>query len=115
MKIQIKTPSRLHFGLLDLNGNLGRIYGSIGVALKNPSVVLELKESERFLVIGESSSLVKSLVQRFSEHYHLNPKVEIIVKETIPQHQGLGSGTQLALAIASGLARIYNIKAEAIE
>ena len=37
MKMQITTPSRLHFGLLDLNGELGRINGGFGVALDKPS------------------------------------------------------------------------------
>ncbi len=109
MRLQIKTSSRLHFGLMDLCGNLGRIYGSLGVALKNPRVVIEIKGSEKLAVKGEHSSLIRSLVKKFSRHYSITPKVEIIVKETVPQHQGLGSGTQLSLAIAAGLARIYDI------
>ncbi len=31
MPITITTPSRLHFGLIDLNGELGRINGGIGI------------------------------------------------------------------------------------
>jgi len=37
MRITVQTPSRLHFGLIDLNGELGRINGSFGVALEEPS------------------------------------------------------------------------------
>jgi hypothetical protein len=33
-RIVIQTPARLHFGLLDLNGSLGRIDGGIGLALE---------------------------------------------------------------------------------
>ncbi|MER3458075.1 MAG: GHMP kinase, partial [Chloroflexota bacterium] len=33
MRIRVKTPARLHLGLLDINGDLGRLYGSIGVAI----------------------------------------------------------------------------------
>ena len=27
MKVYVKTPARLHMGLIDLKGNLGRIFG----------------------------------------------------------------------------------------
>ncbi len=41
MKIVVKTPARLHLGMLDLNGELGRRFGSIGVAISRPNVVVE--------------------------------------------------------------------------
>lgn len=44
MELLIQTPSRLHLSLLDLNGSLGRIDGGVGLTLKKPSLVLELKE-----------------------------------------------------------------------
>ena len=33
-EIVLQTPARLHFGLLDLHGGLGRIDGGIGLALR---------------------------------------------------------------------------------
>jgi beta-ribofuranosylaminobenzene 5'-phosphate synthase len=36
-QIRITTPARLHFALIDLNGALGRIDGSIGLALNEPN------------------------------------------------------------------------------
>ncbi|MHA1338511.1 MAG: beta-ribofuranosylaminobenzene 5'-phosphate synthase family protein [Promethearchaeota archaeon] len=37
MRIQIKTPSRLHFTLIDENGSLGRVDGGIGLSLSEPN------------------------------------------------------------------------------
>ena len=50
--------------------------------------------------------------RRFCDHYQVDPRVSIDVRESIPQHVGLGSGTQLALAIGLGLATVCGIDAD---
>ena len=40
----IKTPSRLHMSLIDLNGSYKRIDGGIGLAIQEPQFVLESEE-----------------------------------------------------------------------
>lgn len=109
MHITIKTPSRLHLGILDLNGNLGRLYGSIGVALEKPNFVLEMEPAERLDVCRDSKDVIINLIKRFSRFYKIKPKVRVELKETIPEHIGLGSGTQLALAVATSLSKIYKL------
>ena len=111
VKIYVKTPARLHFGLIDLRGDLGRFFGGLGVGLSHPNVVLKVQQSNRFSVTGEKPSLTKSLVNRFLETYHITTNVDIYVKQTIPEHVGLGSGTQLALAVATALAKLFHVKA----
>src|SRR6185312_11339434 len=37
----VEAPARLHFGMLDLRGALGRRFGGIGAAVPNPSLRLE--------------------------------------------------------------------------
>jgi len=74
-------------------------------------VVLEAQPSKNFAVEGEKSDLVKLLVKRFIKKYHIESEIAIDVKETIPEHVGLGSGTQLALAVAIALAKSFQIKA----
>ncbi|PKL71007.1 MAG: hypothetical protein CVV29_12890, partial [Methanobacteriales archaeon HGW-Methanobacteriales-2] len=41
----IKTPSRLHLTLIDLNGSLGRIDGGVGLTLEKPALVLEMERN----------------------------------------------------------------------
>lgn len=111
LKVYVKTPARLHLGFIDLGGELGRIFGGIGVAINCPNVILEAQPSQTLVIKGGKSNYVKSLVERFLERYHLEAKVSINVKQTIPEHVGLGSGTQLALAVAATLAKMFNVKA----
>ena len=33
MRVTVKAPARLHFGFIDLDGSMGRMFGSIGVAI----------------------------------------------------------------------------------
>jgi beta-ribofuranosylaminobenzene 5'-phosphate synthase len=111
VKVYVKTPARLHFGLIDLNGGMGRFFGGLGVAIDRPNVVLEAQTSEGFSVTGEKAELVMSLAERFLETYHINADVSIHVEQSIPEHSGLGSGTQLALAVAAALAKLFQVKA----
>jgi beta-RFAP synthase len=115
MKVLVKAPARLHLGLIDLGGNLGRLFGGMGVAISYPNATLEAETSERLVVKGEESELVKSWAELFFKKYTLEPKVAISVKQSIPQHVGLGSGTQLALATATALAELFSVEASAKE
>ena len=111
MKVYVKTPARLHLGLIDLGGELGRIFGGIGVAINYPNVILEAQLSQSLTVEGKKSDSVKLLVERFLKKYQIEAKVTVNVKQTIPEHVGLGFGTQLALAVATALAKLFDVKA----
>jgi beta-ribofuranosylaminobenzene 5'-phosphate synthase len=115
VKIYIKTPARLHLGLIDLNGNLGRIFGGLGVGIDHPNVILEAQRSETLSVAGEKTEQVKTLAKRFLETYNVKANASINVKQTIPEHAGLGSGTQLALALATALSKLFSVKASVQE
>ena len=43
MKVYVQNPARLHLGLIDLGGELGRLFGGIGVAINRPNVILEAR------------------------------------------------------------------------
>ncbi|PVX25412.1 MAG: kinase [Candidatus Bathyarchaeum sp.] len=111
MKVYVKTPARLHFGLIDMNGDMNRFFGGLGVGIDRPNVVLEAEHSESFCVTGEKTELTTSLAKRFLKAYNINGNIKIDVKQTIPEHTGLGSGTQLALAVATALAKLFQITA----
>ena len=111
MKVYVKTPARLHFGLIDLNGDLGRFFGGLGVGIDRPSVVLEAQPAEKLAVTGERTERVKALAKRFFETYGVKSGASIKVEQTIPEHSGLGSGTQLALAVATALSKLFNVDA----
>lgn len=105
-QIRMQAPARLHLGFLDLNGGLGRRFGSIGLALEAPATVLRFQPSDRLSADGPGAERLLGYVQRLSHSLGLVPRVHIDVLEAIPDHVGLGSGTQLALAVGVGLARL---------
>ena len=115
MEITVKTVSRLHFGFLDLTGDLGRLYGSIGIALENPKTVITITEAEELIIENGDREKILGFVEKFSKYYQIQPIVRIHLLESIPEHSGLGSGTQLALAVATALAKICNIDADVRE
>lgn len=100
---RVIAPARLHLGFLDLNGGLGRRYGSIGLALDQPSTELMVSRGSAFSVAGPESERAQRAVVRFADGLALGGTYRVEVKCAIPAHAGLGSGTQLALAVGAGL------------
>lgn len=115
MKVYVRTPARLHLGLIDLNGDLGRLFGGLGLGINRPNVVLEAEQSKNLHVTGEKNEHVKMLAKRFFKTYNIELNAFINVKKVIPEHIGLGSGTQLALAVATALAKLFNLGASVQE
>jgi beta-ribofuranosylaminobenzene 5'-phosphate synthase len=115
VKVYIKTPARLHLGLIDMNGDLGRMFGGLGVGIDHPNVIVEAQNSQSFSVMGQEVELASSIAQKFFSTYCLQPKASINVVEVIPAHVGLGSGTQFSIAIAVALAKLFGVKASVPE
>ncbi len=111
MKVTVATGSRLHLGFTNLSDDLGRCYGSLGVALDRPSTTVVVEERDGPDVVGGDPEAIRAWKRRFGEHYGVDPDVCLEVRESIPRHVGLGSGTQLALAIGFGLATVCRIDA----
>lgn len=106
----IEAPARLHFGMLDLRGDLGRRFGGIGAAIPEPSLLLEASRAqEGFHAEGPSSERVLEFAHRFVASRALPGGAHFRVHRAIPAHAGLGSGTQLALAVARALAELYEL------
>jgi beta-ribofuranosylaminobenzene 5'-phosphate synthase len=114
-RVTVKTPARLHFGLLDTNGELGRIFGSIGVAIQYPNIELEAQTADHFFVQGLEKERVERYARIFLERVSLPSSFTLNLKSSIPPHVGLGSGTQLALAVGAALAHIAGVELSASE
>ncbi|MGD9159951.1 MAG: hypothetical protein PVG39_16165 [Desulfobacteraceae bacterium] len=112
MKVKVTTSGRLHLGFMDLNGDLGRLYGSIGVSLKAPQTQLTIEDHKNLSISGNDDHLknrISSFTKAFSSRFKIKPKVRIELTRHIPEHKGLGSGSQLGLALITGLSKICNI------
>jgi beta-ribofuranosylaminobenzene 5'-phosphate synthase len=113
--IEVRTCARLHLGLLDNNGGQGRLYGSIGVSVDAPQLILNAEAADSLRVEGQETERVSTYAQRFMKCYGVPSGVYINVRESIPPHVGLGSGTQLGLAVGTALARLAGLRLTAAE
>ena len=109
MKLRVNAPSRLHFGIIDMRGDLGRIHGSVGVAIEHPRLVLEIKESSETVIRGARSGRAAEIIAHLQSIYGIESGVDLSIIEDIPEHMGFGSGTQLALAIGASFNRLFNL------
>lgn len=106
-RVTVRAPARLHFGVLDLRGHLGRRFGGIGAAVPVPGVSLDAEVAARLEATGPDSERALEFARRYMAARRLTGGARLQVREAIPAHAGLGSGTQLALSVARVLAELY--------
>jgi beta-RFAP synthase len=104
-EVVVRAPARLHFGLFSF-GPSDRQYGGIGVMIDEPALRLAIRPASSFSVMGPLASEVRQSVERCAAAWQLPelPACDVEVLSAPPRHAGLGSGTQLACAVAAGLA-----------
>lgn len=122
-EVIITTGARLHFGLLANRPRAGRDFGGAGLMIEQPGLRLMARGLGRGSdaayggARGDQHSqnglgkTIQNRVEEFAARYRarcpadvLPPACRIEVLEGIPPHIGLGSGTQLGLAVARALA-----------
>jgi beta-RFAP synthase len=104
--IRIRTPSRLHFGLIAPAAKTGRRFGGAGLMIEKPGIEITLEPGRQWSVTGPLAERGQAILKRLLDT-HLGTQVEphrVHIEHAAPEHMGLGTGTQLALAIARGLA-----------
>ncbi|MGH7509854.1 MAG: beta-ribofuranosylaminobenzene 5'-phosphate synthase family protein [Gemmatimonadales bacterium] len=111
----VEAPARLHFGVLDLRGRLGRSFGGLGAAIPCPSLLLEATPGTGVLATGPDAERATEFASRFLAAHGLSTGVRLILHRTIPSHAGLGSGTQLALAVARAIAELHGLPTDPVE
>jgi beta-RFAP synthase len=107
--VTVSVAARLHLGFLDLHGGLGRRFGSLGLALDEPRTTLELARSRIDEARGPQADRARAYLARSVAALGVPSGHRLIVRETIPAHAGLGSGTQMALAVAAAVRRLHGV------
>jgi beta-RFAP synthase len=96
-------------GFIDLSGALGRQFGSIGVALNEIHTRLSITPSNQFNVLGHSVERAAKCVDFFRKSLDLTESFQLEIETAIPEHVGLGSGTQLSLAVGTALNAFFDL------
>jgi beta-ribofuranosylaminobenzene 5'-phosphate synthase len=109
--VVVEAPGRLHFGLLDLRGALGRRFGGIGAPAPGVSVRVCVSHATQVVAEGAEAERAVEFTRRFLAYHRLRGGARVVVDRAIPPHAGLGSGSQLALSIARALAELHGVVA----
>jgi len=96
-------------GFIDLSASLGRKFGSIGVALNEINTTVSVSYADKLCVTGIDSERALKCVQQLSQLLNVSDKIHLEIKSLIPEHVGLGSGTQMSLAIGMALNTYYDL------
>jgi beta-ribofuranosylaminobenzene 5'-phosphate synthase len=108
-QVTVRATARLHLGFLDLHGGLGRRFGSLGMALDGPEMRVSLRRASHRIVKGREAARAEQCLARLETTLGLPGEHALEVEEAIPAHAGLGSGTQLALAVGAAVRRLHGL------
>jgi beta-ribofuranosylaminobenzene 5'-phosphate synthase len=109
VNVTVEVPARLHLGFLDLNGGLGRRFGSIGLAIGGLKTSITIGAASHMRVTGPESERVRGHLETMQRILDIDGAYDARIDEVIPPHVGLGSGTQIALAVAAGVRRLHGL------
>jgi beta-ribofuranosylaminobenzene 5'-phosphate synthase len=117
--IRIRTPSRLHFGLLGWGPSASRHFGGVGLMIDAPGIELIAEPSSSWTVEGPLAIRVEPLVTRLRERMRQTgvtlPPARIQVVRAPREHIGLGVGTQLSLAAVRVVLELAGVTEPAVD
>jgi beta-RFAP synthase len=104
-RVKVTTGARLHFGPLAVGAEAGRSFGGVGMMVDAPGWELLVEPAEQDEVRGgPADARIIELIGRYRRAAVCPvPPSRVTVVRAAPRHAGLGSGTQLALAIGRAL------------
>jgi beta-RFAP synthase len=109
--VGVCAAGRLHLGFLDPSGTLGRRFGSIGLSIEGFQTEVAIGSATRDEFHADSAAALAQLdraadcVQRLRQQCGRTAPLALRLRSALPVHAGLGSGTQLALAVGRAFAR----------
>jgi beta-RFAP synthase len=129
---RVRTASRLHFGLLSLEAEgaswpdrqgrpalPARRFGGVGLMVERPGVVLSVAAAPGWSAEGPLAERALALARRFATGLGAAgaglPPQRLVVERAAPEHAGLGTGTQLGLAVGRALASAAGLACGAAE
>ncbi len=111
--VEVRAPSRLHFGLLSFGHDDRGQFGGAGVMIAKPQLRLSIRAGKGLVVTGPRANRAKRIARHAAEFLKIAEPLDfhIEIHEAARPHVGLGSGTQLGLSIAAGLAHFFELPA----
>ncbi len=108
--VNVVAPARLHMGFIDMHGGLGRQFGSLGLSVSEIFLDLRVSKDPGITADGPGHVRAEQCANKLISYLGINNGVHIQINHTIPEHAGLGSGTQMALAVGTAISRLYEME-----
>lgn len=99
-QVSVTTYGRLHLGFFNLSNQLQRQFGSVGVAIDAFKTVVNVKVG---LPQQALDPWAAAILQRHLSLTQTDTVLDVALAQAIPRHGGLGSGTQMALALGAAV------------
>jgi beta-ribofuranosylaminobenzene 5'-phosphate synthase len=112
-EVLVVTGSRIHLGFYGFDDR-HRLYGGLGLALYDPTYRIRVRLSSYVAARGCQSKRVEEMAKTVVELLGLEG-LEVTSLTCIPEHVGLGSTTQLALALYVGASMLKGVKPKVLE
>lgn len=109
-RLLLRTPSRLHFGLLGWGPGAKRQFGGLGLMIRSPDIEMTVEPARTQRVEGPLSERVERILGTLRDRLvelgiHSRP-VAIRIHRAPAEHVGLGVGTQISLAVATAVMKL---------
>jgi beta-ribofuranosylaminobenzene 5'-phosphate synthase len=106
--VEVRTPARIHLGMMSFGVPGARAYGGVGFMLDRPGVQVRLQRATRVEGKGvHAERAVRFAGACLTAWGIADAGCSIEVLSAPRAHVGLGSGTQLALAVAAGVRHLF--------
>lgn len=107
--VVVTTGSRLHFGLFAFGRTAGRQYGGVGAMVAQPTVQLRLTPGRADQCSGPLAERVAEYLAAVRQAWPwAAAPVHASILHAPPDHVGLGTGTQVGLAVAAGISALFD-------
>jgi beta-RFAP synthase len=102
-RLRATTSSRLHFGLLGWGPGSLRQFGGVGLMIADPGIEVLVEPSPTWSAEGPLAARALQLAQRVAGRLHARSAAmsaaHLRIVRAPREHVGLGTGTQLSLAV----------------
>lgn len=124
--LRVETATRLHFGLLSLAAEKScwpdradapavpaRRFGGVGLMVAQPSLVVRARRATAWSAVGPLAARALDFAHQFTASFPVSndgySPCALEIDGDAAEHVGLGTGTQLGLAVASALACLWGL------
>lgn len=113
--VEVRAPSRLHFGMFSFGRVDARQFGGVGVMVEQPGLHLRLSAAAELSASGPGADRALQYARRVAEHLQIAPRFQLEILAAPPAHVGLGSGTQLGMSIARAVLSWQGVEEPTVE